>query len=95
MGKQVRYPVEFKDEAVRLVFGGRSINDVADSLGVNRETLRYWVNGAKERMQSTLTDDERVELKQLRKDVKRLREEREILKKAAAFFAREGDRTGK
>jgi transposase len=91
----MRYPVEFKQEAVRLVAGGRSINDVADSLDVKRETLRYWVTRAKAEGTMTLRVDEAVELKALRKENKRLREERDILKKAAAFFASEGSRTGK
>ena len=95
MGKITRYPIEFRQEAVRLVHGGRTISDVADSLGVKRETVRYWVNRAKEEGTTTLTADERVELLALRKENKRLREEREILKKAAAFFAHEGNRTGR
>ena len=95
MGKVTRYPIEFRQEAVRLVHGGRKINDVADSLGVKRETVRYWVNRAKEEGTSTLKADERAELLALRKENRRLKDERDILKKAAAFFASEGNRIGK
>ncbi len=87
------YPAEFKAEAVKLYrTGGRSLKEVADDLGISTNTLREWVRRAKGTSADALTTDDRVELTRLRRENRVLREEREILRKATAFFAKETDR---
>jgi len=97
MTKRKRYESSFKKEAVKaaesaLKHGG-SISTVATSLGVKENTLQKWVQNHKSQETREavggLTESERSELGQLRRDVKRLLVEREILKKATAFFAKE------
>lgn len=87
------YPEEFRREALRLVESGRSPSVVARELGVSRETVRLWQR--RERIEAGqlegLRRDERAELVGLRRRVAQLEEEKVILKKAAAFFARETD----
>lgn len=85
---------EFKAEAVRLCkVGDRTIKQVALDLDLTETALRDWVKRATidagEGPPGALTSDERAELTQLRRENKRLQMEREILKKAAAFFAKE------
>ena len=89
------YPPEFRAEAIRLVkASGEPIRQVAKDLGTSDQTLRNWVNQADvdAGKREGLTTEERAELRQLRKENRKLREEREILKKAAAFFATETER---
>jgi transposase len=94
MGTRTRppYPPAFRAEAVQLVHAnGRSLTQVAKDLGVHHETLRSWVkqteiDGGR---RDGLTTEERMELARLRRENRILKEEREILRKAAAFFAAE------
>ena len=96
MGRQSKYPEEFRRKAAALVLdSGRSTRDVGRELGVNHETLRSWVNTAKQAAEAgSLVEDPAVtdEVQRLRKQVAELQKEKEILRKAAAYFAREMDR---
>ena len=90
------YPPEFRAEAVRLVHeSGQSMRQVARDLDISSEWLRRWVIQADidDGSAEGLTSDERAELTRLRRENRTLRTEREILKEAAAFFARETDET--
>ncbi len=90
------YPPEFKTEAVRLYHTSeRSLQEVAADLGITGNSLREWVKRAEveEGSREGLTQDERDELNRLRRENKILKEEREILRKATAFFVKETDRT--
>jgi transposase len=86
------YPPEFRREAVELLRAGRSPRELAESLGVSEQTLRNWRRqdqlDRRER-DDGLTTDERAELVRLRRENARLRQERDLLKRAAAFFATE------
>ncbi len=95
MRRHTHYSSEFRAEAVRLAeTSGQSVRQVAMELGISNESLRRWVARAHERPAGTpLDDDERTELTELRRRVKVLEAEREILRKAAAFFALETERT--
>ena len=86
-----QYPNEFKEEAVALVIDqGYSVPEAAKSLGIAANMLYRWKQQFEEQQQGlTLAEDEREELKRLRKENKELRMEKEILKKASAFFAKE------
>jgi transposase len=96
MGRRKRraFTTEFKAETVRLVqAGGKSISEVARDLDLTESALRLWVRQAEidagRGKAGELTTEERHELQRLRRENKELRIEREILKKAAAFFAKE------
>src|SRR5215203_2923438 len=97
-----RYTQEFKSEAVQLARSspGKSVRQLAYELGISDQTLRNWVKQAqidrgereglsteeREELRRLRSSEEREELRRLRKENRVLREEREILKKAAAFF---------
>ena len=85
------YTKVFKEEAVALVIDqGYTVPDAAQSLGIRANLLYGWKQQFEEKQTGTgLSDDERSELMKLRKENKQLRMEKEILKKASAFFARE------
>ena len=90
MGK--RYSEEFKKEAVELYHSSdRGYRPLADELGVSAYALRQWVERYTNKDLVSLT--EREELRKLRREVRVLKEEREILRKAAAFFAKESNGT--
>jgi transposase len=96
MARQSTFSAEFRAEAVRLAREpGNTYQSVGDDLGVSRETVRRWARelGASEDPAARAAAEEHAELVMLRRRVKVLEQEREILVKAAAFFARESDRT--
>lgn len=85
-----RYTTEFKAEAVKLVLESQlSCAQAARDLGIPESVLSRWVHRAREVAGGGLTEAERQELRRLRRENKVLKQERDILKKAAAFFARE------
>jgi transposase len=90
--KRRKHSEEFKREAVKLVTAqGYSLSEAARNLGVHVNLLRTWKQkfAAEAAEEQDLTEDERMELARLRAENKRLRMERDILKKATAFFASE------
>jgi transposase len=89
--KNRKYTEEFKREAVRLVtVQGYGVSEAARNLGINASMLSVWKRKySDESPHSELTENEQMELARLRAEVKRLRMERDILKKATAFFANE------
>jgi transposase len=90
------YSEQFRREAVQLLRrGDRSIPQLARDLGCSPQSLRNWARqlDVDDGKREGLTSDEREELRRLRRENRILAEEREILKKAAAFFAQDNDRT--
>jgi transposase len=87
------YPPEFRREAIRLLRAGdRSPRQLAAELGCSEQTLRNWLRqeeADRGERADVLTSDERKRLRELERENRVLRQEREILKRAAAFFARE------
>lgn len=95
MGRSSSYPAEFRREAVRLVLHtDKTAAQVAKDLGISDKTLGNWVRSerqgsARAAEPGALSEAERDELRRLRREVHELRTEREILRKAAAYFAKE------
>ena len=86
------YPEEFRREAVQMLRAGRTPRELAESLGVSEQTLRNWRRQDqldRHERDDGLTTDEREELRRLRRENARLKQERDLLKRAAAFFAAE------
>ena len=95
MARPAKYPEQFRRDAVELVeTSGRTIAEVARSLSINEGTLWNWVRDARAKKARDadpegLSESERAELQRLRKEVIELRTDKEILRRAAAYFARE------
>jgi transposase len=97
MGNKSRraYPPEFRHQVVELYHAGRSTTELAQDFGPNPQSIRNWVAWAKRDSsegkdgKASLTPSEHEELNRLRRENRQLRLEREILSKAAAWFARE------
>lgn len=96
MSKKTRrkYTKEQKEDAVRLVrVSGQSVAQTARDLGIPQNTLNKWVNQAKidagEGPDGAYTTEEKEELRKLRKELRRVTMERDFLKKAAAYFAKD------
>ena len=92
--KQNNYTAEFKESAVKLAIeSDQPISKTAEELGVNKNTLHTWISKyhRPQKRKADRIEEEHLydELKRLRKENKRLMEERDILKKAAAYFAKE------
>lgn len=97
MGKtRPPYPAEFRREALSLMrSGARTPKELAADLGCTEQTLRNWLRqdeADRGERSEVLTSDERARLRELERENRVLRQEREILKRAAAFFIRESDR---
>jgi len=94
MGRPAKYSDEFRESAVAMVREtGKAIAEVARDLGINEGTLGNWVNRDRrargEQRDDQVSESERHELLRLRRENAQLRMEKEILKKAAAFFVTE------
>ena len=91
--KRARYTLEFKMEAVRLVRSGQSIAAVAKILGIAEQTLHNWVKAHRQGKlkggDSKPVSAEQMEISRLRAELARVKMERDILKKATAYFAKE------
>ena len=92
------YPPEYRRRLVELVRAGRTPESLSRQYEVSAPSIRNWVRQAdldEGRRADGLTTAEREELNRLHRENRTLREEREILKKAAAWFAREADPSGR
>jgi transposase len=97
MTKQRAFTKEFEEEAVRLArTNGRTIRERAENLGIGLSTLTRWLSRSRDREidapDKARSEDMATEIKRLRRENEILRQERDILKKATAFFAKEGSR---
>ena len=98
MTKRVPFTKEFEREAVRLAeTSGRTRREIADDLGIGLSTLTRWLSRNRDAIMDEPSrrdgdEDMAAELKRLRRENEVLRQERDILKKATAFFAKEGSR---
>jgi len=89
---RTRYPPEFREQMVALAHAGRSPKELAREFEPSEQTIRNWIKQAdldSGRRADGLPTAERDEVRRLRREVRQLKLEREILKKAAAWFARE------
>jgi transposase len=88
--KKRQYTDEFKAEAVRMVHGSeKPIARVAEELGIPNTTLLQWLEATRGKEDSgEMTKAEHAELQRLRRELEQVRQERDFLKKAAAFFAK-------
>jgi transposase len=91
--KRGQYTLAYKQEAVRLVKAGQSVSVVSKTLGMSNKTLHSWVKlerqGKLDKSEGKVVSKEQMELARLRAENARLKMERDILKKATAYFARE------
>ena len=88
------YPEEFRREAVQMLRAGRTPRELSQSLGVSEQTLRNWRRqdqADRHERDDVVTSDEREELRRLRRENARLKQERDLLKRAAAYFAAENE----
>ncbi len=95
MGRLFEVPAEFREEAMRLYREGEAtVAETARRLGMGAETLRKWVRQAEidDGSRPGLSSQEHAEIVRLEREVRRLEEEKLILQKAAAYFARETGR---
>jgi len=86
------YPPEFRQQIIELARAGRSAKELAREFEPSEQTIRNWLKQAdldNGRRTDGLTSEEQAELRRLRRENRQLKLEREILKKAAAWFARE------
>lgn len=94
MGTKKLYPAAFRQQMVELVRSGRSATDLAKEFEPTAQTINSWVRQADRddgHQAGGMSSKDEEELRRLRREVKQLRQEREILAKAAAWFARETD----
>ena len=92
-----RYSPEFRDEAVRQILDrGYSVNEVSERLGVSAHSLYKWVKAVKPAPEKQRDEEllkARREILKMKASLRRVEEERDILKKAAAYFAKEPERS--
>lgn len=83
------YPPEFREQIVELHRAGRSVAELAREFEPTEHTIRTWIKKADPSPRAASAEADRDEVRRLRKEVRRLQQERDILAKAAAWFARE------